>query len=112
MPTINNSRRISVDERSLPWAFLVEALPDCVDEYWTPRGPTDRCFDELEQGFRLSQTEEAIVRVALDFFNGDGKASMRLVLHSFSDRPRKALIRFLQALDTTASQRTYLQQVL
>lgn len=99
-------------DRALPWVFLLEALPARAHEYWTPAGPTERTFKELEEGFRLSNMEAVAVRLALDYFNGSGKASCQMVLQGFSSRPRKALIRFLAALETTETQRAYLQEAL
>lgn len=57
-----------------------------LERLWTPTGPTQEAVDWIDaDGGPLSSGEMLMLRVAFDFWNGQGHADFGRMLHVFDD---------------------------
>lgn len=61
-------------------------------ELWNEKGPTSEGCRALDEGGTLSSTEELMLRVAFDIWNGRGKTNLYEMLGRFDDRQLKSVL--------------------
>ena len=77
-------------------------LSPYLEHFWTENGPTEQASDYLDNGAPLSSGEMIMLRVAFDFWNGNGGAKFADVANRLDSR-NTALVASLMAAVASGS---------
>jgi len=80
-------------------AHLVDSDPRVDRGLWTEDGPTDLTLEYMEHGAPLSHGETLILQVAMDLWNGGGKARVDELLATLDERNLRAVADAILARD-------------
>lgn len=73
-------------------AFLATVGHGRLSNLWTAEGPTEQAVEYVEKGSPLSHGEAVLLRVAFDFWNGAGKATLDDLLNVLDDKNLRAVL--------------------